>query len=103
MKNIIPLLFILGSCTAIHPSWSKSDVVLTITDRERGLRKEWIDTDGNESNYELIATSYICNGRVQPKPSSIYDVRTGIFYLERHLVKYSRNRKMIVIPGDNRC
>lgn len=104
MKAIlVGLAFLVAGCTASHPSWSRSDVVLTITDRERGFKKEWIDTDGNKGTYEMIATYYYCNGRARSKPSTIYDVKTGRLFLEKHLVRYSGDQGGTVIPGDRRC
>jgi len=77
-------------------------VLQTITDKQTGFKKEWVDTNG-DGRTNLIKTYFICNGKVRSEPSSVYDVRRNKLSVEEHLVRYSQRQNVLIIPGDRRC
>ncbi len=95
----VSFVAILIGCSSI-PTWKKGEVLRSYTGSQ--VKKELIDVN-NDGRYDLVATYFVCNGKPRSKPSSIYDLRNGILYVQRPLVRYSGNQRVRLLPGDGRC
>ncbi len=84
------------------PVWNKSNVLVTFTDRVVGIKKELIDLDGDKK-YDLVATYFICDGKINERPSSIYDMINNVLYLDKPLIMPSAGGNVVAMDKDDRC
>jgi len=115
MKKSLVVLTLLAGCSSTImnvnksdsvangiPVWNKSNILVTFTDRINGIRKELVDLDGDKK-YDLVATYFICDGKINERPSSIYDIRTNILYLDKPLIMTSAGGNVVAMDKDDRC